>query len=82
MQKFFEAHKDRITVFQLSSYSPDFNPIEKLWKKVKQKETHLCHFPTFQDLMDKVDVAMLKFQDMQIEILSLFGMYRKMDVAA
>lgn len=82
MQKFFDENKDRLTVFQLSSYSPDFNPIEKLWKKVKEKETHLCHFPTFQDLKDKVDVAMLRFQDMQNEILSLFGMYKKADVAA
>jgi Transposase and inactivated derivatives len=82
MKTFFEEHKDRLTVFQLSSYSPDFNPIEKLWKKVKEKETHLCHFPTFQDLKDKVDVAMLRFQNLHTEILSLFGMYEKMEVAA
>ncbi len=35
MKAFFEDHKDRLTVYQLPSYSPDYNPIEKLWKKIK-----------------------------------------------
>ena len=35
--EFFEQHKDRLTVHQLPSYSPDYNPIEYLWKKVKTK---------------------------------------------
>jgi len=82
MKAFFEKRKNRLTVFQLSSYSPDYNPIEKLWKKVKEKETHLCHFPTFQDLKDKVDEAMVRFQDMQTEILALFGMYQRRDITA
>jgi len=33
MKDFFEKNKHRLTVFRLPSYSPDFNPIEKLWKK-------------------------------------------------
>lgn len=82
MQAFFKKHADRLTVFQLPSYSPDFNPIEKLWKKVKQKETHLCYFPTYQDLKNKVDEAMLRFQDLQTEILVLFGMYQEDAIAA
>lgn len=44
MQDFFEKHKSRITVFQMPSYSPDYNPIEKLWKKIKGKGTHLTYF--------------------------------------
>ena len=30
MNEFFEAHKDRLTVYNLPAYSPDYNPIEKL----------------------------------------------------
>jgi transposase len=30
MKAFFAQYHDRLTVFQLPSYSPDFNPIEKL----------------------------------------------------
>ena len=37
------------------SYSPDYNPIEKLWKKIKEKQLHLHHFPTFDSLKDKVE---------------------------
>ncbi|MEW6131090.1 MAG: transposase [Acidobacteriota bacterium] len=45
MQEFFAQHADRLTVYQLSSYSPDFNPIERLWKKIKEPETHLHYSP-------------------------------------
>jgi transposase len=79
MQAFFSNHARRITVFQLPSYSPDFNPIEKLWKKIKQHETHMHYFPTFESLKNKVTDALLRFENMQSEILSLFGFYRNME---
>jgi transposase len=44
MKAFFEENKARITVFQLPSYSPDFNPIEKLWKKIKEYGVILPRF--------------------------------------
>ncbi len=28
----------RLTVYNLAFYSPDYNPIEKLWKKIKEIE--------------------------------------------
>jgi transposase len=79
MQTFFLKHAKRITVFQLPSYSPDYNPIEKLWKKIKQHETHMHYFPTFESLKNKVTDALLRFENMQTEILTLFGFYRKME---
>jgi len=72
MNAFFERHQHRLTVFQLPSYSPDFNPIEKLWKKVKQEGTHLHYFPTFDSLKDKVEQTLLAFKNAPHEILSLF----------
>ena len=75
MKEFFEKHSDRITVYQLPSYSPDYNPIEKLWKKIKEKDIHLHYFPTFESLKDKVEEALIRFKDLQNEILSLFGFY-------
>ena len=47
MQQFFNAHVARLTIEQLPSHSPDFNPIEHLWKKVKKEATHLKYFPEF-----------------------------------
>lgn len=74
MKKFFALHTERLTVFQLPSYSPDFNPIEKLWKNIKQQETHMHYFPTFDSLKEKVDQALVKFADRPEEILALFGL--------
>ena len=71
MQRFFAAHTGRLTVFQLPSYSPDYNPIEKLWKKVKKEGTHLQYFPTFEALTDKVEHALLQFANTPAEILAL-----------
>ena len=71
---FFAAHADRLTVAQLPSYSPDYNPIEKLWKQVKQEDTHLVYFPTFEALRDKVETALLKFARRAEDILSLCGL--------
>lgn len=82
MKEFFKQNSDQITVYQLPSYSPDYNPIEKLWKKVKTKETHLHYFPTFDSLKVKVEKALLNFKNLQEEILSLFGFYRKLEVAS
>jgi transposase len=76
MRAFFEAHKDRLTVFQLPSYSPDYNPIEKLWKKVKEKGTHLQYFPTFEALKDKVQETLSFFENAKEEVLALVGMYQ------
>jgi DDE superfamily endonuclease len=60
-----------LTVFQWPSYSPDYNPIEKLWKKVKKEGTHLHDFPTFEALTDTVERALLKFANTPAEILTL-----------
>lgn len=82
MRDFFEMRSHRLTVYQLPSYSPDYNPIEKLWKKIKEKEVHLHHFPTFESLKTKVQAALVRFQDMQGDILRLFGFYTKMEASA
>ena len=78
MRRFFDQKAPRLTVYNLPSYSPDYNPIEKLWKKIKEKEIHLHYFPTFDCLKNKVEQALLHFKDLQNEILSLFGFYNNL----
>jgi transposase len=78
MRQFFEKKANRITVYELPSYSPDYNPIEKLWKKIKEKEIHLHYFPTFDSLKNKVEEALLHFKELKNEVLSLFGFYNKL----
>ena len=81
-QAFFAAHADRLTVFQLPSYSPDYNPIEKLWKKVKEQDTHLHYFPDFNALTTRVEEALLKFANAPQEILSLCSLPTELAFAA
>lgn len=79
MNAFFKKNADRITVYRLPSYSPDYNPIEMLWKKIKQQGTHLKYFPTFESLVGKVEEMIVAFSNSASEILSLFGLYEKLD---
>ena len=52
--EFKNLHADRLTITPLPAYSPDYNPIEKLWKNTKRDATHLKYFKTFEDLHDSV----------------------------
>jgi transposase len=74
---FFAAHRDRLTVFQLPSYSPDYNPIEFLWKKMKRRATHNQYFPEFSNLVSAVDDTLAYFANQVAEIKSLMGLYVK-----
>jgi hypothetical protein len=47
---FFAQQAVWLQVFQVPTYSPDYNPLEKLWNKIKQEDTHLYYFPTFEAL--------------------------------
>ncbi|MEI6046919.1 MAG: transposase [Chloroflexota bacterium] len=77
MKAFFEKHKTQIAVYQLPSYSPDYNPIEYLWRKTKRKATHNKHFAEFGHLTKAVDQALERFQQEPEGVLGLFGCYRK-----
>lgn len=75
MQVFFKLHAKRITLCQLPSYSPDFNPIEYLWRKVKAKSTHNKYLATFEDLMASVDTALAHFSQNRKLVKHLFDEY-------
>ena len=79
---FFAQQTTRLQVVQLPTYSPDYNPIEKLWKKIKQQETHLHYFPTFEALTKKVEQALLKFTNAPEEILALCSLPTELAQAA
>ena len=75
MEQFFAENAKRITMFQLPRYSPDFNPIEYLWRNVKKQATHMRYFATFPDLTKKVDEKLAYFADTPQSILGLMGKY-------
>jgi transposase len=74
-QAFLAAHSERITAEPLPSYSPDYNPIEYLWKKTKQRATHNKYFKEFAALTISVEKALAYFAMHPEEVLGLFGRY-------
>lgn len=50
VKDFVKEHSQNITLERLPSFSPDYNPIEKLWKNTKRDATHLKYFEKFEDL--------------------------------
>jgi transposase len=74
-QAFLAAHRDRITVEPLPSYSPDYNPIEYLWKKTKKRATHNQYFKEFALLTVSVDKTLAYFATHPETVLGLFGLY-------
>lgn len=75
MKAFFAQHQERLTVYQLPSYSPDFNPIEFLWKKLKHRVPHNRYFDSFAVLVETVDDALAYFVKAPEQVLSLMGRY-------
>jgi hypothetical protein len=68
---------DRLIVHQLPSYSPDYNPIKYLWKKVKTKATHNRYFAEFAKLIRSVEDALTILASQADEIKRLMGVYIK-----
>ncbi len=72
---FIAAHADRLSVYQLPSYSPDYNPIEHLWKNMKKRTTHNRYFPEFDLVCDSVEEGLAYFQAHPAEVKRLMGTY-------
>jgi transposase len=76
-QAFLAAHSARITEHPLPSYSPDYNPIEYLWRNTKKRATHNKYFKEFAALTVSVDKALAYFATHPDMVLGLFGRYRE-----
>ncbi len=68
-----KAH--RLTVIQLPSYSPDYNPIEYLWRATKREATHNHYFPHFDDLVTTVENTLTILAARPAYVRSLFTFY-------
>lgn len=81
LRTFYAEHTDHLTVYQLPAYSPDLNPIEGLWKKVKKDATHLRYFPQFASLVAKVCDTLTTLAGTPRELTALAGEYRTLTPA-
>jgi transposase len=72
-KEFIAAHASRLSVYQLPAYSPDYNPIEHLWRRIKRKATHNRYFEKFEDLIASVEAALAELVAQPGEVLALAG---------
>ncbi len=74
-RQFFAQHTERLTVYQLPSYSPDYNPIEHLWRNTKKDATHNKYFEQFEEMVAAVNRTLSRIASTPAEVLGLFGRY-------
>ncbi len=56
---------------RLPSYSPQLNPIERFWKKLRRRATHNRLFDTLADLKKSLRASLSYFQTMRQRVKSL-----------
>jgi transposase len=56
LEPWLDEHKKEIALDFLPPYSPQLNPIERVWKQARQKATHNRYFPALSDLVQAVQM--------------------------
>ena len=54
LQPWLNQRRGLLTLLFLPPYSPELNPIERVWKLTRRLATHNRHFPTLDDTMNAV----------------------------
>jgi transposase len=62
---------------RLPSYSPQLNPIERLWKVLRRRATHNRLFDTLADLKKSLRASLSYFQTMRHRVKTLLQSKRK-----
>lgn len=68
---------DRLHLKPLPKRSPHLNPIEKLWKEVKRRRTHLRYFPSTEELLSAIRSGLRLFQRDPDSVKSLMGKWER-----
>lgn len=56
LKPFLNRYRNWLKLLFLPPYSPDFNPIERLWKLTRKLCTHNQYFPQLHDLVNAVTI--------------------------
>lgn len=62
IQEWLETKKEQIELHFLPPYSPQFNPIEKVWKATKKASIHNRYFENLDELKDTIFRRFKRFQ--------------------
>jgi hypothetical protein len=71
----------QITLLFLPTYAPWLNPIEKVWRKLKQEILHLHRYSSrWTDLQARVDAWLIQYDRPAPDLLSYVGLLRDSSV--
>src|SRR5208337_1824729 len=62
LKPFRRQHRHVLRLDHLPPYSPELNPIERVWKLTRRLCTHNQYFPELKDLLDAVSQQMAAWQ--------------------
>jgi hypothetical protein len=71
------AENPHLSFYRLPSYSPQLNPIERFWKKLRRRATHNRLFDTLADLKRSIRSSLSYFQTMRHKVKSMLNGRRK-----
>jgi hypothetical protein len=72
-QRIDEAMRDNphLEFKRLPSYSPQLNPVERFWKKLRRRATHNRLFDTLADLKASIRASLCYFQTVRHKVKSI-----------
>jgi transposase len=71
------ADNPHLRFYRLPSYSPQLNPIERFWKKLRRRATHNRLFDTLADLKASIRSSLRYFQTVRRSVKTLLGRVAK-----
>ena len=74
---FVTGTQGQLVMERLPAFSPDLNPIEKLWRNTKNAATHLKYFATFEALRESVTKAFQQYLQDASKILCVMKKLRQ-----
>ena len=66
--KYLEENNNKIELVRLPAYSPILNPIEKLWKKLKQKDMNNRYFKNEEEFISTLRYGLFSSSWMDEEL--------------
>ncbi len=76
VNQFKADHARRLSIEPLPAFSPDYNPIEKLWRNTKKDATHLQYFKTFEELRVSVPGVFRTYLDDATKVIRVMKKLR------
>jgi transposase len=71
LKGFFESNQDRLVRIFLPPYSPELNPVERVWRITRRQVTHNRYFPSVKDLRIALVSQFTKWEQPNVTLKTL-----------